>query len=352
MCGVAYELDKAFRAKGCQVENFTLDSIGLKPGDPGGAFYAGKLRLLRDVLAYSIFGTLKLRRSGYWARTICHTDALYGKVYVNHGLHRAALDASGRKWLMMLRNPLHIFLLLRESARFRFAVHRHHVCFSKADAELLVRYFPAAAASVRIIPNGVNTERFYPDAGARRQFRDQHGFRDDDLVLCFVGHEFERKGLTPAIEALAILPDAVKLVVAGGRGQMLQSAKALTAAAGVASRVTFLGTVSKVETVMNGADALILPSKFEAWPLVGLEAMACGLPVLMKPTGGISEFLFDGVNGFNILDKSKDIAEKVGRLLDMPIEQRTEMSRNAIHTAGQYTWTMIAERYLALLCEE
>lgn len=349
---MAYELEKALRSRGCDVRNFTLESIGLASSASGGDFYGGKLRLLRDVLAYSILGTLKLRRSGQWHRTICHTDALYGKVYVNHGLHRAALDASGRKWLMLLRNPLHIFLWIREWARFRFAVHRYHVCFSETDAALLAHYFPRVTGKVKIIPNGVNTDRFFPDRAARQRFRSEHHFSDDDLVLCFVGHEFERKGLVPAIEALGLLPDRVKLVVAGGRGQMLQRAQNLAASTGVSSRVTFLGTVSNVESVINGSDALVLPSKYESWALVGLEAMACGLPALMKPTGGIPEYLRDGLNGFYIEDRAEDIAEKVQSLLGMTPVQRSEMRQAALHTAAQYSWGMIAERYLALLNDD
>lgn len=349
VCGVAYELERAFDARGLSVRNFTLRDIGL-PESPVGAddFYGGKLRLLRDVVAYSLLGTFKLWRAGQSAITICHTDALFGKVYVNHGLHRAALDASGKKWLMLLRNPLHVFLYVREWARFRFGVHQHIVCFSKADADLLVRYFPSTAGAISIIPNGVNTRRFFRDEEKRVEFRVKNGFSQSEFVLCFVGHEFERKGLYPVIEALSALPREVRLVVAGGRGQMLSAAKEFAEARGVHDRVTFLGAVRDVEWVMNGSEALIMPSKFEAWPLVGLEAMACGLPVLLKPTGGISEFLRDGVNGYNILDEPDHIAAVVQKLLADP-QGREKMSEAAIATAEQYSWEMIAERYMALL---
>lgn len=352
MCGVAYELGRAFDARGLSVRNFTLRDIGLTESPLGSNdFYVGKLRLLRDVVAYSVLGTFKLWREGQRAITICHTDALFGKIYVNHGLHRAALDASGKKWLMLLRNPLHVFLYVREWARFRFAVHQHIVCFSKADADLLMRYFPSTAGAISIIPNGVNTGRFFPDAGKRAEFRAANRLSESDFVLCFVGHEFERKGLYPVIEALSALPREVQLVVAGGRGQMLQAAKEFAEARGVHDRVTFLGAVREVERVMNGSDALIMPSKFEAWPLVGLEAMACGLPVLLKPTGGISEFLQDGVNGYNILDDPEQIAAAVQKLLADP-QGRRRMSEAAVVTARQYSWEMIAERYMALLGRE
>jgi len=352
VCGVAYELQRAFDARGLSVRNFTLRDIGL-PDSPVGSndFYGGKLRLLRDVIAYSILGTFKLWRQGQWAITICHTDALFGKVYVNHGLHRAALDASGKKWLMLLRNPLHVFLYVREWARFRFAVHQHIVCFSKADADLLMRYFPSTAGAISIIPNGVNIERFFRDGGKRAEFRVKNSFSESDFVLCFVGHEFERKGLYPVIEALSALPREVRLVVAGGRGQMLNAAREFAEARGVQNRVTFLGAVQEVEWVMNGCDVLIMPSKFEAWPLVGLEAMACGLPVLLKPTGGISEFLKDGINGYNILDEPGHIAATVQKLLADP-QSRRRMSEAAVSTAVQYSWEMIAERYIALLSKD
>lgn len=350
VCGVAYELDTAMRSLGLQVNNFTLADVGISEREGGaGGFYSGKLRLMRDVVVYSIVGSLKIRRSAERRRTICHTDALFGRVYVNHGLHRAAMDASGRKWFLFFRNPLHIFLWVREWVRFRFDVHDYFVCFSQADAATLLSYFPRAEGRIRIIPNGVNIHRFRPSEDSRRKFRRQHDLRDDELVLCFIGHEFERKGLYPAIEALASLPLHVRLVVAGGRGKMIEDAKRFAGANGVAGRVLFLGAVSNVAEVLNGTEALLLPSKYESWALVGLEAMACGKPAIMKPTGGISEYLHDGVNGFWIDDDPLDIANAIGKLLGMNSEEWANMSRAAKETAARYSWCQIAEKYIDLL---
>lgn len=350
VCGVAYELDAAFRRRGLEVSNFTLMDLKINPKPSEKNLYLSKLRLIRDVIVFTCVGTLIARARLASERAICHGDVLFGKIYVNHGLHRAALDASGRKYRMLARNPVHLFFLLRESLRFWLGVHRYYVCFSDADASLMRRYYPRVGGKIRVIPNGVDGKRFRPDARLRSEFRRAAGLADSDFVVCFVGHEFERKGLFPLLRALAILPPNVKLIVAGGQDQMIRQAERFAQEHNVEARVSFLGVCSDVERVMNGSDAFTMPSKFEAWPLVGLEAMACGLPVLMKPTGGIPVFLKHGQNGYHIDDNHEDIAKAI-RMLESDVALRARMGEAAIETASSYGWDKIAEKYLDLLFE-
>jgi glycosyltransferase involved in cell wall biosynthesis len=103
-----------------------------------------------------------------------------------------------------------------------------------------------------------------------------------------------------------------------------------------------------VERIMNASDVFVLPSKFEAWPLVGLEAMACGIPAIMKPTGGISDYLHDGENGFFITEDPADIAAQIKKTSQDSAAYRL-MSLQARRTALRFSWEVVASKYVQLL---
>jgi glycosyltransferase involved in cell wall biosynthesis len=99
---------------------------------------------------------------------------------------------------------------------------------------------------------------------------------------------------------------------------------------------------------MCAADAFILPTFYEQWPLVGLEALASGTPILMTSIGGIKEYLVDGENGFFIKRDSQDIADKVRKLIDNP--KKIELMKiNARETALGYSWQSVTQQYINLI---
>ncbi|ENI1083468.1 glycosyltransferase family 4 protein, partial [Klebsiella pneumoniae] len=115
-------------------------------------------------------------------------------------------------------------------------------------------------------------------------------------------------------------------------------------------RVIFKGTIlgQDLVTLYHKCDLFVLPSKYEAWPLVGLESMSCGLPVLMTNVGGIPEYLKDGLNGFFITQNGKDIAEKVN-VISSKKELYEQMSANARQTALKHSWNACAQKYLNVI---
>ncbi len=349
--GVAFALDAAFRQAGLQSEAFTLKNLGLGRSRASTTSLVRKrLRLMLDVVAYSTVGSIVGAIATRGKLVISHNDGLFGEVYVNHGLHKAMLKQSGRGSAMALRNPLHLFLLVREWLRFKLRLHRCIVCFAESEAKLLQEYYPGTAGRTVIIPNGVNVGRFRPDPELRAAGRRQWSLGPEDFVVSFVGHEFDRKGLYPLVRALALLPASVRLLVAGGTAEEIARGRAAAQAAGVEPRVIFAGVCREVERLLNASDVFALPSRFEAWPLVGLEALACGLPALLKPTGGIPDFLADGKNGFFITDEPGDIAAKIRWVLEHPLE-RAAMAREARATALRFSWEAVAQKYIHVLTE-
>ena len=191
------------------------------------------------------------------------------------------------------------------------------VCVSDGVAEEVRACFPTLADRVVTIHNGVDTETFAPAAHAdqARALRASLGIPEHELVAVFVGSEWERKGLEPAIRALA-LADGWSLAVAGGGDQ--ERFQALADMLGVGERMRWLGLRSDVQLVFQMADAFVLPSSYETFSLVTFEAAATGLPILATPVSGVRELIEDGRNGFLITRDPEVIGERMRGLAADP----------------------------------
>lgn len=137
--------------------------------------------------------------------------------------------------------------------------------------------------------------------------------------LLFLGSQFERKGLPDLLRGLArpVVKDlGWKLIVAGGdeAGPYIEEARRL----GIADRVRFTGWVSqeRAAELLSASDTMILPSYDEGLPLVILEALGCGVPVICTPVGEIPQFLTDGRDALFVPTRQPDrIAEAVASLI-------------------------------------
>ena len=112
----------------------------------------------------------------------------------------------------------------------------------------------------------------------------------------------------------------------------------------------FAGARSDLPTIYPAADAFVLPTLYETFALVCLEAMASGLPVLASPVGGIEDYLHDDVNGLHVQRDATEIAAKLDRLLN-DRELHARLREAGIATAQNYEWKNIAQQYLTLFDE-
>ena len=178
------------------------------------------------------------------------------------------------------------------------------------------------------------------------QARAKLGVDDDRTIAVFIGHEFERKGLPIAMEALRTAPDVLLLVI-GGSPEMIRRAQAQARSAGVAERVHFAGHPRDPVPFLWGSDLLVLPSAYEANALVVLEALACGLPVVSTRVGFAPDILVDGDNGFIV---ERDATSVGTRLAELAVTAARRVARCAPgSTAEQYAWPRVARRYLDLV---
>jgi glycosyltransferase involved in cell wall biosynthesis len=301
------------------------------------------------VLSYPWFmlaGTLAVRR---WRRGAVMA---VGAIVLNRvdlvGIHYCQqvgpATPSRSNWLFRL-NVAVSGLLGRVAERVCFRVNRprRFVCVSEGVADEIRGHFPEQAGRTISIPNGVDIDVFAPDSRQADALRLRRELRigDDRHVAIFVGSEWQRKGLEPAIRALALAPAWDLLVVGSGdRERYAQLAERL----GVASAVHWIGVSRDVAPLYQLADALVFPPSYEAFPLVALEAAASGLPILATPVNGIRELVADGVNGFLIEADPQDIGGRLRQLGD-DRAMRERLGTAARAAALQYSWSRMVQRH-------
>ena len=185
----------------------------------------------------------------------------------------------------------------------------------------------------------------------RQAVRSAAGFAPDDLVLVFValGH-FERKGLPLVLQAMAqqTLPANVKLNIVGGEQGLIDAYRKKANELGLADRVNFAGMQKDVRPHFWSADAFVLPSVYEVFPLVALEAAAAGIPMIVSPLNGVEEFLRDGENGFQIERSASGVADGVARLLAMNESERVALGTAAQQDVRQYSIPAFQEKWRAI----
>jgi UDP-glucose:(heptosyl)LPS alpha-1,3-glucosyltransferase len=350
--GPTFQLEQAFLALGCTCDRFTLADLGIRTDAmPHGAPLSALLRFWRDVVVFSVAGSAVLwwryRRRGPGTVVICQVDALYGDVFVVRSLHKAFLEQHPSRGWMLLRNPLHLFVLARDHVRFRWNVHRRIVALSVRNRDEIVRLYGVPPERIVVIPNGVDLDRFRASSDARRDVRQALGLDEGAFVAIFVGHEFERKGLRVVLDAISTLADRsvrVHLIVAG-RDDPSRLRQDFAHLAGV---VHYVGHRPDVERYYAAADAFVMPAAFDISPLVGPEALAAGLPILMTDVGGVAEYLRDGENGWFVRRDAADVADKLAALAgDRAL--LAKMSRRARASVADRDWRRIAEKHLEVI---
>ncbi len=190
------------------------------------------------------------------------------------------------------------------------------------ERENLIRLYRAEESRIKIIPCGVNLDHFQPLDGAA--CRRQLGIPMDRAVALFVGRFAPLKGIDALLGAVADLKKKLAnlhLVVVGGDGPQAASTRSLTRLAGaldIQDRVTFTGPVDQrvLPNYYSACDLLAVPSHYESFGLVVLEALACGRPVVATPVGAVETIIQPGVNGLIVGRPSPDrVARGIARVL-------------------------------------
>ena len=198
----------------------------------------------------------------------------------------------------------------------------------------------------RVVHPGVDAVQFAraDRAECRREIGARHGIGPADLLVLFVGMNFELKGLDTILAALvqARTKADVRLLVVG-RGDERKYG-ALAESLGVADAVTFAGTQpTGIERYYRAADALMILSAFDTFGMVVLEAMAAGVPVIVSGKVGAKDLVVDGENGFVVTDPqdANTAATRLVQLVDA--KRRNEMGAKAQQQAAAHGWDAVVQ---------
>jgi glycosyltransferase involved in cell wall biosynthesis len=223
---------------------------------------------------------------------------------------------------------------------------------SHLDARELERRFGRPAGTVAVVPHGVDSERFSPGERRRRRAaaRARLGIADE-FVCLLIGNDAYKKGADVAVRALRELPERAVLALAGRLDG--NQVRGWARAAGVEGRVRLWPHTPEVIDYYAAADALLAPSREDAFHMPALEALACGLPVVLSSEAGAAELIEDGRHAL-LLQRAGDsgeLAAAAGRLLADPALVR-RLARNGRALAERCSWAANADQAAALIDRE
>ena len=199
-----------------------------------------------------------------------------------------------------------------------------------------------AESKIHVINNGVELAEFYPGLAERKAL----GLPENVTLALFVGDiKLPRKNLETLLKALKTLPD-VHLAVVGKlkRSPYVNQVQKL----GLSGRVHFLGFRQDVSEIMRAVDFFVLPSRYDTFGLVVLEAMASGLPVITTKAMGVSA-LVTPESGFVLSDTENvdALAAAINQLTTSP-SLRKQMGQEGVAIAQNHSWGDTADKYLDL----
>ncbi len=212
--------------------------------------------------------------------------------------------------------------------RRQYADHGQIVlALSRTSATDFRRFHGVATERIRIVYNGVDTERFSPQQcrSHRETMRYRLGLSPDTLMVLVVAHNFRLKGVATLLRAMRRLRTAgreVRLVIVGGKH--IDSWRRYVARLGLSGQVTFAGRVDDPLPYYAAADCYVHPTYYDPCSLVVLEAAACGLPLITSRYNGASEMFSDGEDVLLVNDPADDaeLASAMRILLDDSARQR------------------------------
>jgi len=233
----------------------------------------------------------------------------------------------------------------------------------RAQLELL---YQAQASKICVIPPGVDLSRFYPIS--KEEAKAAIGIPQEQRVILFVGRIEPLKGLETLLRALALLVKTstgeccpMYLVVIGGEPDASPDEMNAEMARLLAMRdelslqkmVIFLGKKGQdtLPYYYSAAETVVVPSFYESFGMVALEAMACGTPVVASQVGGLAFLVQDGVTGYVVPDGDAEALSQ--RLLtlyhDSPLRNR--LGEQAAAAARAYDWDAIVHQVIRLYDE-
>lgn len=316
---------------------------------------------------------LKERGIQYFYLNHNRFSRIFGPLFLLYKIKKIKIDIlhTHHVPLFMILMKVHKFLgvkgiILTEHASYSISKSKRLQSVAYKAAEI-VNYFTVVSANlkhfftsetgihkdkIQIIRNGVDTEKFNPDSNHNELEKlIPSGFQG--RVLISVGRLTEAKDYTNLFNALKLLKDKLDyFLVIIGDGEKKKDLSEWIKNNHLEDRVVLAGTKTNIEKYFNKADLFVLSSQREGLPMVILEAMASGVPVIATSVGGIPELIDHNHNGVLVPPQnSKALADEIYRVC-MDESFRESIKANAIKTIDKdYSLKTITENYIKLYKE-
>jgi len=340
------ELSRQLSDQGVRIDIAVLDNAGKGNDDIFGAV-GDKASACHRLPCDRQFDPHTLRALSALIRTrgidVVHSHSYKTTFYAGllKPFHRFKLVSTYHNWLTHTRALQAYAWIDKKLARFNDA----SVGVSTPVVTELQRH--VRASEVFQVDNGIDVGRFVP-APDRRAARAQLGLMHaEGPLLGFVGRLSPEKGLHHLLEALAHADLAHVHLVIAGDGPERPALEQQIATLGLGARVHLLGYRRDTLGLYQALDAFVLPSLIEAFPMVLLEAMACGLPVIASAVGEVPRILDHGRFGWVTQPGNPhDLAQAIGQALPPTSPALPPAPRERV--VGEYSSQAMAQRYLAI----
>jgi glycosyltransferase involved in cell wall biosynthesis len=307
-----------------------------------------------DAIKADVFEAHTVSGSGF-SRKMWKCGVKKPFVQTVHGVLADEYMASSPKHLPTIRTKLSNIMMWQlaeleaESARHATLI----VTVSNYSARKIVQFYNVDEAKIRIVPNGVDAQRFKPIEGSEK-FKHNFGIGDKPCVL-FVGRLIPRKGLHFLAEAAKHIVKEEKniIFVVAGEGPLKKSLVAQLKKLNVSKNFVFLGDVQDdvLPQLYNCCDVFVSPAIQEGQGLTLLEAQATAKPVVAFRVGGISESVLNNKTGLLVRPASRELANAVLKLLSGGSLSEKMGRQGREFVRHNFSWDICAEKMFQVYSE-
>ncbi len=281
---------------------------------------------LRDLtFAISTFFLLRRQRK-YFDIIQSHDKTLFQDIYrAGDGCH---IEWLRQRWkrsaplekLSIIINPYHWLILIIERMIFKGHRYKKIIAISEMVKKNIIDNYHINETDIVVLYNGVDLERFCHQNKERyrEEIRKRYSIDEDTFVALFVGSGFKRKGVELLLKAVELVSKPITVLIVGKGSE--KKFKYLIKR----QQIIFCGIQKEIHKYYAAADVFVLPTIYEPFGNVHLEALASGLPVITTKLSGASEIIEGGKQGFTLEkpENIEEIAEKIMLLMDGNVKER------------------------------
>jgi glycosyltransferase involved in cell wall biosynthesis len=226
--------------------------------------------------------------------------------------------------------------------RWEFKKNKNIITVSDRSRKDLIKYYGTKKENIKIIPNAVDLKKFNPNNYSKR-LREKYGYK----LILYSGSMIDRKNIPVLLKAMSYvikeLPSAQLILT--GIGPLLESYKELSKALKIQDNSKFLGFINDKELAQYYAtsDLFVIPSKFEGFGQIIIEALASGTPVICTNIPPMSNLIEKAGLTFT-LNSPKDLSKKIIEFFQNK-ELYEKLKKNTLNVANKYSWSIIGKKY-------